>query len=107
MVRCSGPPTMVTLLHSRYFIYLSVLTCHLLLINHLHHLCHYHHSYYCYAYSHTCTIVLRLFWIWSGTTRVSQYQKGKAIKVQEAQLLLGWLTVLPHNVNPNPKPITN
>jgi len=26
---------------------------------------------------------------------------------QEAQLLLGWPTVLPHNVNPNPKPITN
>jgi len=26
---------------------------------------------------------------------------------QEAQLLLGWPTVLTHNLNPNPKPITN
>jgi len=26
---------------------------------------------------------------------------------QEAQLLLGWPTVLPHNFNPNPKPTTD
>jgi len=29
------------------------------------------------------------------------------ISQQEAQLLLGCPTVLPHNVNPNPKPIIN
>ena len=30
----------------------------------------------------TITIVLRLFWILSRTTRVSQYQKGKTRKVK-------------------------
>jgi len=27
--------------------------------------------------------------------------------IQEAQQLIGWPTVLPHKLNPNPKPITN
>jgi len=45
-----------------------------------------------YTHTHTCmhacrhthrhTIVLRLFWILSGTTRVSRYQKGKTRKLK-------------------------
>jgi len=33
-------------------------------------------------HTHTHTIVLRLFWILSGTTRVSWYQKDKTRKVK-------------------------
>jgi len=33
-------------------------------------------------FTHTYTIVLWLFWISSGTTRVSQYQKVKTRKVK-------------------------
>jgi len=38
-------------------------------------------------------------------TSMSEYSMGQII--QEAQLLLAWPTVLPHKLNPNPKPITN
>ena len=36
----------------------------------------------------------------------SEYLYG-ALFQQEAQQLLGWSTVLPHKLNPNPKPITS
>jgi len=35
-----------------------------------------------FTLTHTHTIVLLLFWIFSGTTRVSRYQKGKTRKVK-------------------------
>jgi len=35
-----------------------------------------------HAHTHTHTIVLRLFWILSGTTQESQYKKGKTRKVK-------------------------
>jgi len=42
------------------------------------------HKYWFYYLNntHTHTIILRLFWILSGTPRVSQYQKGKSRKVK-------------------------
>jgi len=44
----------------------------------------------------------------SGAKYCDEYV-GLSVRIngQETQLLLGWPTVLPHNLNPNPKPITN
>jgi len=33
-------------------------------------------------HTHTYTVILRLFWVLSGTTWVSRYQKGKTRKVK-------------------------
>jgi len=41
-----------------------------------------------HTHTHTHTIILRLFWILSGTTRVSWYQKGET-KVTRYQNILG------------------
>jgi len=42
------------------------------------------------TYTHTHTIVLRLLWILSGTTRLSQYQKGKtSLDLLEQQIVSG------------------
>jgi len=38
----------------------------------------------------THTVVLQLFWIWSGTTRVSRYQKGKTnLDLLEQEIVSG------------------
>jgi len=42
------------------------------------------------THTHTRTIVLQLFWILSGTTRVSRYQKGKTnLDLLEQEIVSG------------------
>jgi len=47
-------------------------------------------------YTHTHTIILRLFWVLSGTTRVSQYQNGKTTKVQPVWIYFAICKSAPH-----------